>query len=138
MPSRILCEDCLERLIGKENDQTTINCPTCSAVTVVPPRGVSSLQSDFHMEHLVEIRAVIDNSGTKCGMCEKEKAVSFCRDCKEFVCKCCEDLHQRWKKFNAHDISPLDQLQDGPAKSDLVTLLASKQESEVAQHILPL
>jgi tripartite motif-containing protein 2/3/tripartite motif-containing protein 71 len=90
------------------------------------------------MEHLFEIRAMIDNSGTKCGKCENEKAVSFCRDCKEFVCQSCGDWHQRWKELKLHDISPLDQLQDGPAKADLVTLLASKQKSEIAQHILPL
>lgn len=134
----VFCKDCLERLVGKECDQATINCPTCRAVTVVPPRGVSGLQSDFHMEHLFEIRAMLDNSGSKCGKCEKEKAVSFCHGCKEFVCQSCGDLHQRWKEFKLHDITPLDQLQDGPAKADLVTLLASKQKSEIAQHILPL
>jgi DNA-binding beta-propeller fold protein YncE len=90
------------------------------------------------MEHLFEIRAMIDNSGTKCGKCENENAVLFCRDCKEFVCQSCGDLHQRWREFKLHDISPLDQLQDGPAKADLVILLASKQKSEIAQHILPL
>ena len=134
----VFCKECLEQLIGKECDQATINCPTCRAVTVVPPRGVTGLQSDFHMEHLFEIRAMLDNSGTKCGKCENEKAISFCRDCKEFVCQSCGDLHQRWREFKLHDMTPLDQLQDGPAKADLVTLLASKQKSEVAQHILPL
>ena len=132
------CKECLERLVGKECDQVTINCPTCRAVTVVPPKGVSSLQSDFHMEHLFEIRAMLDNSGTKCGKCENEKAASFCHDCKEFVCQSCGDLHKRWREFKLHDITPLDQMQGGSAKADLVTLLASKQKSEVAQHILPL
>ena len=134
----VFCKECLERLIGKECDQATINCPTCRAVTVVPSGGVSSLQSDFHMEHLFEIRSMLDNSGTKCGKCDNEKAILFCRDCKEFVCQSCADLHQRWREFKLHDIIPLDQLQDGPAKADLVALLASKQKSEIAQHILPL
>ena len=54
------------------------------------------------------------------------------------MCWSCGDLHQRWKELKLHDIYPLDQIQDGTAKVGLVTLLASKQKREVAQHILPL
>ena len=134
----VFCKECLERLMGRECDQATITCPTCWAETAVPSKGSSGLQSDFHMEHLFEIRDMLDSSGAKCGKCENEKAVSFCRDCKEFVCQHCADLHQHWREFKLHDITPLDQIQEGPAKADLVTLLASKQKNKVAQHIYPL
>lgn len=67
-----------------------------------------------------------------------EKAIPFCHDCKEFVCQSCGDWHQRWRELKLHDIAPLDQIRDGPAKAGLITLLASKQKSEVAQRILSL
>ena len=134
----VFCKECLERLLYKDCDQSTIPCPTCRSVTVVPSGDISCLQSDFHMEHLFEIRDILDNSETKCGKCESEKATLFCHNCEEFICRSCGDLHKRWRELKLHDITPLDQMQELPDKADIITVLASKQKHELAQHILPL
>ena len=134
----VFCKECLERLVHQDCDQPTLPCPTCRSVTVVPSGGISCLQSDFHMEHLFEIRDMLDKSETKCGKCECEKAILFCRNCEEFICKSCGDFHKRWRDLKLHDITPLGQIQEGPDKADIITVLASKQKHEVAQHIHPL
>ena len=49
------CKKCLERLVVQDRDGHTLYCPTCRRTTLLPPTGVSGLQTDFHAEHLFEL-----------------------------------------------------------------------------------
>ena len=45
-----------------------------------------------------------------CGNCTKDTrtATSYCRDCGEFICAACVDIHAQWDKLSKHEVVPLD------------------------------
>ena len=38
-------------------------------------------------------------------------ATSFCRDCGQFICTKCTEIHQIWKELSSHEMVTIDQLQ---------------------------
>ena len=109
------CKKCLERLVIQDRDGLTLTCPNCRRTTPLPPAGVSGLQTDFHVEHLFEIQDMLSKAKepqkTQCEKCEQSLATGFCRDCGQFVCSKCTELHQTWKEFSTHQIASLDVVQ---------------------------
>ena len=106
------CKKCLERLVVRDRDGLT---PNCRRTTPLPPAGVSGLQTDFHVEHLFEIRDMLSKAKapqkTQCEKCEESLATRFCRDCGQFVCNKCTELHKKWKEFSTHQIASLSVVQ---------------------------
>ncbi len=49
-------------------------------------------------------------------MCPGGKATAFCRQCVQFMCEKCVELHQRMKMFATHIVSILDELKQGGVK----------------------
>ena len=76
---------------------------------------MAGLQSDFHVEHLFEIRDAFEKAKqpqkTKCEKCEDDNATGFCRDCGEFICDACTTVHRKWKQFKSHEIISLEEVQ---------------------------
>ena len=109
------CKKCLERLVVRDRDGHTLTCPNCRRTTPLPPAGVSGLQTDFHVEHLLEIRDMLSKAKepqkTQCEKCEQSLATGFCRDCGQFVCNKCTEIHQTWKEFSTHQIASLSVVQ---------------------------
>ena len=109
------CKKCLERLVVQDHDGHTLTCPNCRRTTQLPPAGVSGLQTDFHVEHLFEIRDMLskakDPQKTQCEKCEQSLATGFCRDCGQFVCNKCTEIHQMWKELSTHQIASLSVVQ---------------------------
>ena len=109
------CKKCLERLVVQDRDGHTICCPTCRRTTPLPPTGVSGLQTDFHAEHLFEIRDMLSKTKEPqkihCEKCDTSIATAFCRDCGQFVCNKCTDMHQIWKEFKTHKIASFGDIQ---------------------------
>ena len=106
------CKKCLERLVVQDRDGHTLCCPTCRRTTLLPPTGVSGLQTDFHTEHLFEIRETLakmkEPQNTQCEKCKKFKATGFCRDCAKFVCEKCTEIHEMWEELATHQIVGTD------------------------------
>ena len=111
----VFCKSpCLEKLVTK--DGRSLTCPTCRHIVPLSERGVAGLQSDFHIDHLFEIREafnkVAESSKTQCGNCEEGKTTGYCRDCKDFLCDNCQAAHQALKLTRSHQIMSLQEFQE--------------------------
>jgi len=86
---------------------------------LLPPTGVSGLQTAFHIDHLFEIHAALtkmkEPQKTQCEKCKKSTATGYCRDCGKFVCAKCTELHQIWEEFADHKIASLNDIQQEAA-----------------------
>ena len=109
----VFCKSpCLEKLVAK--DGQSLQCPTCRHIVQLSAKGVSGLQSDFHIDHLFEIRDAFnkaaESTDTICGSCEEGKATGYCRDCGQFVCDDCQAAHRRLTITKNHKIITLDEV----------------------------
>ena len=111
----VFCKHCLDPLVVQDRDGLTLCCPNCRRSTTLPPNGVSGLQSDFHVDHIFEIRETLEKMKeplkTQCEKCEQAAATGFCRDCGQFICDKCTDIHQLWKEFKGHQIVTIGDVQ---------------------------
>ena len=135
----VYCKDCLQRLVVQDRQgQLSLSCPTCRQSTLLPPAtGVSDLQAAFHIHHLFEIqdalKKVKDPQKVQCEKCTKttRNATNFCRDCGEFICEKCTEMHSEWKELSKHEVVSMEQIQSNvkqlvPPKK--VTLYCSQHE----------
>ena len=107
----VFCKSpCLEKLVTK--DGRSLTCPTCRHIVPLSERGVAGLQSDFHIDHLFEIRDAFDKAGnTNCENCEDGKATGYCCDCKNLVCDDCQGIHSKLKLTKSHKIVSLEKFE---------------------------
>ena len=127
----VFCKKCLEPLVIQDHDGLSLQCPSCRHSTKLPPKGVAGLQSDFHVEHLFEIRDAFEKANkARCENCEDDNATGFCRDCGEFICDACTTVHRKWKQFKSHEIISLEEVQT--EATNLV--LPKKQVSYCPRH----
>ena len=88
---------------------------------------MDSLQSDFHIDHLFEIRDAFNKAAqagqTKCGNCEVGVATGYCHDCEEFLCDNCQAAHKALKLTRSHQIVSIQEFQAQAAK-----LMAAKKK----------
>ena len=109
----VFCKSpCLEKLVAK--DGQSLECPTCRHCVPLPANGVSGLQSDFHIDHLFEIRDAFhkaaESTEIKCGNCEVKKATGYCHDCEQFICDDCQAAHKTLKITKLHQIDTIDKV----------------------------
>ena len=114
----VYCKDCLQRLVVQDQQgQLSLSCPTCRQSTVLPQAtGVSSLQSAFHIHHLLEIKDALekvkDPQKVKCDKCKTPRpATSYCRVCGEFICAMCTTVHREWDAFAKHEVVAMEQFE---------------------------
>ena len=109
----IFCKSpCLEKLVVQANEGQTLNCPTCRYLVPLPVNGVGGLQTDFHIEHLFEIRESLQKAkNTKCENCTDKNATKYCRECSVFVCDDCTQAHNAWKKNSGHQILGINEVE---------------------------
>ena len=124
----IFCKSpCLERLVVQDREGRSLVCPTCRHLIHLPDNGVAGLQTDFHIDHLFEIRESLnkakESKKTSCEKCKKFPASGFCRDCRKFVCDKCTEQHQVWEEFTDHKIVGLNEV-----LADATKLLPPKKQ----------
>ena len=124
----IFCKSpCLERLVVQDREGKSLHCPTCRHLVRLPDNGVAGLQTDFHIDHLFEIRESLnkakESQKTSCENCKKFPATGFCRDCRKFVCDKCKELHQMWEDFAGHKIVAMNKV-----LADATKLLPPKKQ----------
>ena len=91
------CLCCLEKEL---ESQTVLHCPNCKEEVTLSKNGVSDLPQDLHMANQAEIARIsekVEDTNEHCEACRRSdtsgKAVAFCIDCKEFLCKICTEWH---------------------------------------------
>ena len=111
----VFCEHCLQGLVVQDGQRNVVRCPTCRHRTILE-NDVSGLKSAFYIHHSFEIRDILKKTQepkkVQCEKCMKvsRPATSFCRDCGQFVCALCVDVHANWKEMSSHEIVSIDQL----------------------------
>ena len=102
----IFCKSpCLERLVVQGPKGHSLTCPTCRQTVSLPDNGVTGFQTDFHIEHLFEIRESLEKAKkTNCENCTDSIASKYCQDCTFFLCDKCTELHNGWKKNTGHRV----------------------------------
>ena len=122
----VFCKDCLEPLALRDQHGLSLRCPNCRRSTLLPENGVSGLQPAFHVHHLFDIRDALkkvkqgqEGQKTLCEKCNKRDVNGFCRDCGEFICNMCMEMHQTWKELSTHTVISLEQL-----KSDATEMVS--------------
>ena len=106
--------------MGTQRDKLKAPCPNCRKPAPLPEGGVSSLPSAFYIQHLFEVREALEKVGNpekaRCDKCGEGEVQGFCRDCGQFICQLCLDIHRKWKEFQSHEISSLDEVQETASK----------------------
>ena len=114
----VFCKECLERLVLRDQQGLSLRCPSCRRSTLLPPSSVSGLQPAFLIHHLFEIRDTLVKvkkvkgpQKTQCEKCRKGDATSFCRDCGQFLCTVCTQIHKDWAELSTHEVISLERLE---------------------------
>ena len=137
----VFCKDCLQQLVVQDQQgQLSLRCPNCRQSTILPPTAtdVSSLQSAFHIHHLLEVQDALEKlkepKKVKCDRCKTPRlAISYCRDCGHFICDVCSTVHNDWDTFAEHEVVALDQLESKMKQLDAlkkVTLYCSLHQGK--------
>ena len=105
----------------------SLHCPSCRRSTLLPPTGISGLQTAFYLNNLFEVRDTLEKvkepQKNQCEKCKKRVSTSFCRNCGQFICARCTETHQEWEEFSSHEVITLDQLE-----GDVARLTPSKKK----------
>ena len=127
----VFCKDCLEPLVLRDQHGLSLRCPNCHRSTLLPANGVSGLQPAFLVHHLFEIQDALqkvkqgqEGQKTMCEKCNKRDVNGFCRDCGEFICNMCIEMHQSWKELSTHKVISLEQL-----KSDATEMVTPTKKT---------
>ncbi len=122
---------CLDELVSHDNsEKTIITCPICQNMTTLSEGGVADLPKDFHVEYLFQVcEALAKSREPNCEKCKKNPAVKYCRECKNFVCENCSEMHKMWGELAKHEIVPMDQV-----SADTTLLAPPKQTLRCKQH----
>ena len=100
---------------------------------------MSDLQPAFHIHHLFEIQDAFEKvkepQKVVCGKCTKDTrtATSYCRDCGEFICATCADVHRQWDMFSKHEVVPISEFEKKVKQLDAlkkVTLYCSLHQGK--------
>ena len=106
------CLKCLEKELETKD---TLQCPECNETVTLPENGVASLPQDLHKANEAEIERIsekvvdVDTQCENCNPTSAEKAVSYCIECKEYLCKFCDGRHGKKELTASHTLVALGQ-----------------------------
>ena len=115
----VFCLPCLESARRKVKSGDQLLCPQCRAPVDIPPqKGLSALQTAFHINSLIEIYDLIQIKSKSpsataapvctCANCGPEsEARYFCPQCSGFLCEDCRVIHGKWPKYSQHTPSTI-------------------------------
>ena len=96
------CKACLLNLIGiREVCGHKLKCPLCRSEHILTANGVDDLTP--HTQLASEVENLLEEGPEKqCGECEGTNIISFCSDCKNFLCDFCDRAHKKMASFKSH------------------------------------
>ncbi|XP_071491644.1 E3 ubiquitin-protein ligase TRIM56-like [Diadema antillarum] len=110
--SHTYCKDCLMRLSNSQKG-CKITCPFCRKITKVPNSNVNLLQCNYPIKSLIED---VKNQTQACTVCrrnEKPLAITYCQECKAYMCADCNKTHNKWDMFAGHEVVKVDDINLG-------------------------
>ena len=107
------CLGCLQKEL---DTHTTLNCPNCKEQVILPENGLSGLPQDLRKANEAElerIREKVEEADQQCELCGRTdstgKAVAYCIECKEYLCKFCEGRHGKRENTAQHNLFMIGQ-----------------------------
>ena len=108
------CSKCLKKVFEEQGSKPSLKCPTCKAREILPKGGVDALPKDLRKSYESEVAQYVVKIRSKdainCDVCVKVSngpAVSFCVECREFLCNVCSEHHQISRKTLDHELQPI-------------------------------
>ena len=110
------CLGCLEKELETQETQSSLHCPSCKEKVTLSENGVSGLLQDLHKANEAEITRIsekVEDADEMCEVCGRTdptgKAVAYCIECKEYLCKFCEGRHGRREMTAGHNLVSIGQ-----------------------------
>ena len=110
------CLGCLEKELETQETQSSLHCPSCKEKVTLSENGVSGLPQDLHKANEAEITRIsekVEDADEMCEVCGRTdntgKAVAYCIECKEYLCKICEGRHGRREITAGHNLVSIGQ-----------------------------
>ena len=111
------CLKCLESYCGDKQPEDDVQCPVCRTVFQIPEHGLATLQRNFFLDQLRELKKVSREmtESVFCEACAEElaetkseipPATTYCVDCRQRLCERCSMPHRRIRTA-AHRVVPL-------------------------------
>ena len=114
------CSMCIEKMAASSEGKH-FECPVCDKETTLPPGGVAELHSVLFLERMKDIYGKMAKAEGKveafCGQCAAENSVAFCRQCADFICAKCVEIHEKLRAFAVHVVISLEDLKMGGLKN---------------------
>lgn len=116
------CLKCLQELCSKDRQQDCLRCPLCNLATPVSATDLGTLQSNDFVERLITVINLTqqqESSQMYCSACcrvanseavkRTERAVVYCIECEDKLCKACKDAHRKIKVSAHHRLINLNE-----------------------------
>ena len=107
------CLGCLQKEL---DTHATLNCPNCKEQVILPENGLSGLPQDLHKANEAELERIsekVEEADEQCENCGRTdstgKAVTYCIECEEYLCKFCEGRHGKKKTTANHNLVQIGQ-----------------------------
>lgn len=103
----VFCHNCIAGLVHWHQ----LTCPTCRQVTVVPPGGVTRLQSAYRVNDMKEIQSTFKAlsqeasvDSLQCSVHQENKLELYCETCRELICLRCAYIGSKHHTHTHQDI----------------------------------
>ena len=110
------CCECVDSLVSYSKSKPA-ECPICARAITLPEGGAGALPTAFFVANMLDVLSIIDakkqdllKREITCDLCHKDKAESYCRKCKQFLCLQCSQTHRTMAHFAQHKLMSLDEL----------------------------
>ena len=107
------CLGCLQKEL---DTHATLNCPNCKEQVILPENGLSGLPQDLRKANEAELERInekVAEADELCQLCGRTdstgKAVAYCIECKEYLCKFCEGRHGKREVSADHNLAMIGQ-----------------------------
>ena len=96
------CLKCLEKRVDTQDSMKTLHCPNCEEQVNLSNNRLSDLPHDLYKANeatIARINDKVENAEEHCEACGRNddtgKAVAYCSECAEHLCKFCEGRHRK-------------------------------------------
>ena len=115
----VFCRRCLESL-AVTHGETCVTCPTCCHETgLTSSTAVAELLPAFHIHHLFDIHDALQkippsssSTPTPCDKCRQFVSTAYCRNCGQYICDECANVHKLWVELASHAVISIDKVRE--------------------------